>query len=72
MTRGIKRALRQARANARKDVLPRSTSDSKYARGLAYEGYHGGYIDALNDVELALNGVAPNSRFWRRTTEGEG
>jgi len=37
-----------------------------YARGLASEGYAGGYKDAISDVMLALNGVWPNSRyhFW--------
>ena len=35
-----------------------------YAKGLASEGYNGGYRDALNDVLLALNGVKPNRQNW--------
>ncbi len=39
---------------------------SHYARGLASEGYAGGYRDALNDVLLLLSDVPPNTRgYWR-------
>jgi len=42
---------------------------SKYSRGLAREGYFGGYVQALQDVDLASRGVRPNSsqsaEFWR-------
>lgn len=48
-----------------------STGDSHVARGLAYEGYNGGYIDALNDVVLLLNGCVPDRRGWWNTPIGE-
>ena len=36
-----------------------------YARGLATEGYAGGYRQALQDVLLLLNDVQPNTRtYW--------
>lgn len=35
-----------------------------YAGGLSSEGFHGGYIQALRDVELLLNGVLPDTRGW--------
>ena len=39
--------------------------DSKYVRGLASEGYNGGYRDALDDVMLLLNDVRPTRHdFW--------
>lgn len=42
--------------------------DNIFARGMAYEGYYGGYAQALNDVMLVLNHVTPNdtrvSDFW--------
>jgi hypothetical protein len=43
-----------------------SQSQEKYVRGLAREGYVGGYQEALMDVLLALNGVTPNRRNWWR------
>jgi hypothetical protein len=35
-----------------------------YARGLASEGYNGGYRDALDDCILLLSGVSPNRGNW--------
>ena len=41
--------------------------DSLHSRGLASEGYLGGYRDALQDVVLLINGTIPNRRqLWRR------
>ncbi len=38
----------------------------KYARGLASEGYVGGYAQALEDVRAMLDGVPPGDPrgFW--------
>lgn len=42
----------------------------KYARGLAYEGWSGGYLAALRDVLLLLDGVKPNTRnYWESEKE---
>lgn len=40
--------------------------DSLYGKGLATEGFSGGYAQALMDVSLVLNsGCMPNSRdYW--------
>jgi len=38
--------------------------NNKYSKGLAHEGYKGGYLHALYDVSLLLNGVIPNGRIW--------
>ena len=41
-------------------------SNGFYGRGLAGEGYAGGYRDALMDVLLLLRGVQPNRRnYWK-------
>jgi hypothetical protein len=68
MSRGIIRQLKRARKAAEKDM---SAATSFYGRGLASEGYSGGYRDALNDVELALNTGHGNgsSRYWPRDDE---
>jgi hypothetical protein len=40
---------------------------SLFGRGMASEGYSGGYYDALCDVLLLLDGVEPNRRdYWRK------
>lgn len=52
---------------ARKRVqaqIERDTHDNMYSRGLAGEGYKGGYRDALDDVILILNGATPYRNFW--------
>jgi hypothetical protein len=48
-----------------------NASGGKFARGLAAEGYAGGYRDALHDIQQLLNDVEPsNSRFMCRALEG--
>ena len=42
-----------------------ASTGGKFARGLSSEGYAGGYAQALEDVQLALNGVKPRTRgYW--------
>ncbi len=42
----------------------------KYARGVAREGYAGGYRRALSDVLLASHGVRPSTRdYWTDWSE---
>jgi hypothetical protein len=68
MAKGIKRKLYKVYDNVSKEIADFSRNkdgqDGFYARGLASEGYNGGYRDAISDVLLALNGVNPNRRFW--------
>ena len=39
-----------------------------YARGLAGEGYKGGYRDAIEDVLLFYRGVRPRRHGWWAST----
>lgn len=56
----IKRAINRAQEEIR------FNQGSHYARGLSGEGYSGGYVDALMDVLLLLNGCLPDRRnYWR-------
>ncbi len=64
MTKGIKKQLIKAGLKVGKEIEDNSREGS-FASGLASEGYAGGYAQALEDVMLALNGVNPNTRYWR-------
>ena len=63
MGKGIKRKLKKATIKVQDRIRAISLDGGLYARGLASEGYLGGYRDALNDVMLVLNGVTP-FRDW--------
>ena len=39
--------------------------NSVYSRGFSMEGYDGGYLQALSDIQLFMNDVIPNSRYKR-------
>ena len=62
MSKGVKRKIEAVMAHKRKEISA-FASQGKIAGGLASEGYNGGYLDALEDVVLALNGVEPQR--WR-------
>ena len=71
MATGIKRKLDIARKNVTEQIRRDAGYDddisnrsSFFARGLAGEGFNGGYRAALEDVMLALNGVTPNRNGW--------
>jgi|WetSurMetagenome_2_1015567.scaffolds.fasta_scaffold38137_6 hypothetical protein len=54
-------------AAAKQKVAEEITGNAEgfFGRGLASEGYAGGYRDALDDVILLLNGVVPSRRnYW--------
>lgn len=40
--------------------------NDKFSRGLSGEGYDGGYLAALSDVQLVMNGARPCVRpnYW--------
>lgn len=65
MSKGIKRKLDTAYKNLNNHI-GKSGSDGNnvFARGLASEGYAGGYRDALLDVMTALNGITPTRNGW--------
>ena len=68
MARGIKRKVFKARNRVDEEIRVGTDQSNLYSRGLAGEGYLGGYRDALDDVILLLNGVKPNRRrdidYW--------
>ena len=64
MAKGIKRLLLIATKNAEREISAHAARGGIYARGMAGEGYNGGYRDALYDVALALNGVTPQRHGW--------
>ena len=55
-------------SKVRERVATRIAEDAnrggKFARGLAGEGYKGGYRDALDDVLMFYRGVRPNRNEW--------
>ncbi len=50
--------------NVKNAIVDNTNRESVFSVGLAGEGYKGGYLDALRDVSLLLNGVIPNREFW--------
>lgn len=68
-----KRAIEKASERVKADIEDLAgVRGGIYGRGLASEGYAGGYYAALQDVLLALRGVAPCNRpgYWRDTFGG--
>lgn len=69
--RGITRQLTVAKAEVQR-TIKMNAAGGPIAAGLANEGYAGGYLQALYDVEAALRGVPPsNSRYWPTPREGK-
>jgi hypothetical protein len=66
---GVKRALKAAALAAGKEISVLASCGGMYAKGMASEGFMGGYREALEDVMLAMNGVEPDR--WRRWRELE-
>lgn len=66
MARGILRRLRAAKEKVNTEISGHAKRGGLYARGLASEGYAGGYRDALEDVDLMLRGIEPSRDYWRR------
>lgn len=65
--RGIRRQILTALKNTNKEITNNSSVGGMYARGLASEGYAGGYRDALHDVLSALDGNHPHRYpYWPR------
>ena len=68
--KGIKRDLKAAHIAVEKLIYDSTDRSSFYSRGLASEGYNAGYLAALSDVTLALNGVKPDRWIqWERRKE---
>lgn len=63
MAKGIVKQVKTALQAANQEIKDLSHG-GLYAKGLASEGFIGGYTEALQDVLLALNGVTPDR--WAR------
>ncbi len=63
--KGVKRALAGAIKSVQSEIAG-NASRGGIAGALSGEGYAGGYLQALNDVLLVLNGVKPNNHggYW--------
>lgn len=68
MTRAqMKRWARGAYAEVSAEIHDNARMGDIFARGLAAEGYAGGYRDALSDCLMLLNGQHPQDirGYWR-------
>jgi hypothetical protein len=72
MTRGLTRAellkrLVHVHKRVSADISAQRGNDSFYGAGLASEGYAGGYLAALNDIEAMLRHGQPNDTrgYWK-------
>jgi hypothetical protein len=63
MAKGIMRILKEVSRQVEADISAYA-QQGRIAGALSREGYNGGYLDALYDVMLALNGVNPNRNHW--------
>lgn len=65
--RDLKRRLPAAKLAVEREIRENASSGGLYARGLAGEGYAGGYLDALRDVQAILYDCPPadSRRYWR-------
>jgi hypothetical protein len=65
----LKRRLADVRAAVQKEISANAAGGGRYASGLAAEGYAGGYLQCLYDLEAALGGFRnESSRYadaWR-------
>jgi hypothetical protein len=64
MTKGIKRKLRIVSKRVSDEIARQMDRSNKFSVGMAHEGYQGGYLQAIQDVQLALEGVHPATRGW--------
>ena len=66
----MRRVTKQTRIRAAMDRCEKQINQhdgSKYARGLANEGFNGGYRQALSDVLQLMRGIEPTTRsFWEQ------
>ncbi len=60
MAKGILKSLRKIREGMSQKISDNTDQSDLYSRGLSTEGWNGGYIACLDDVELALNGTQPD------------
>lgn len=62
----VEKKIDQTIKKITKHISDNTNNNSVSSRGLAFEGYWGGYIQALNDVDCYLRGMTPtNNHFWK-------
>jgi hypothetical protein len=65
--RHVLRRIEAVRAVVMEEILG-NRSGGKFARGLATEGFAGGYLQALDDIDAALRHGEPSDHrgYWRQ------
>jgi hypothetical protein len=62
--------MKKVRAVVKSEIIDNSNGGGMYARGLSMEGFAGGYLAALDDIEGALvHGYPSDHRGYWRTAE---
>lgn len=57
--------IKKALDKVNQEIEAQTDRSSMYSRGLAREGYQGGYAQALTDALMALDGNTPTTRgYW--------
>ena len=69
MAKGVIKKISRVRDNIHKQICSETDHSNLFARGLAYEGFNGGYLAALSDILLALDGVTPSRNNWWKDVE---
>lgn len=59
MTKGILKKISRASKRINTFIKYKTNKNSLYSRGLSREGYDGGYLDCLSDIQLVLKGIEP-------------
>lgn len=68
--KGIIRKVERANSAVQAEISAMA-AHGHIASAMASEGYNGGYMDALQDVLLALYGNTPNRNGWWKKEGGE-
>lgn len=71
MARGIKRHIAAARKRVCDEIISTTNRGGLYSGRLTSKDYADGYLAALDDVSLVLNGVRPNMRNYWQDMGGE-
>ncbi len=68
MARGILRDLKRAQKAVRAEIKGNRDGGDKFSCGLSNEGFAGGYLEALRDVEAMLtHGYPADARgYWSK------
>lgn len=62
--RDLVRMINRVADRVNEHIKRQTDQSNKYSRGLAREGFLGGYLQALRDVDLASRDVKPGPTGW--------